>query len=188
MKSKNKKEKKETKIKTRKTRKIRKTRKTRNNKKKETKINKDYNPNKNFFIPSSRLNKAQRKYCHCLMNVRRESFRNPYGMCINILKSDNLVNYSKPDFKTLKKNKSQKKKYNKDQFNPNYTNCLLNYDLYKYNIRQIRLLAEEKDIKIYWINNGKKQFYKKNTLINKIIENYLNSKNKNKNESNNKKK
>ena len=41
--------------------------------------------------------------------------------------------------------------------NPKITHCLMNYDLYKYDIKQIRHLAQEKKIPIYYYKSSKSQ-------------------------------
>ena len=86
-----------------------------------------------YFIPQSRLNRGQRKYCHCLMKSRHE--QNHYGKCINLFR--NNIDRTK-------------------------TNCFLNYDLEKYSLKEIKLLCKERNVKLYYIrNNKKKKFYQK---------------------------
>ena len=137
----------------------------------------NYDPNIDFFQTNSRLNPSQRKYCHCLMSVRKNKKKtSPYGICIGIMKKKKLIDY---------KLKSSKYSYKKKplKINPKITNCLMNYDLYKYDINQIRDLATEKKLPIYYIKNNKnkktkkkKIYLTKRTLISKIINNYLSKK------------
>jgi hypothetical protein len=121
--------------------------------KRQTKIrvkprSKSYNPDNDYFINNARINSTQRKYCHCLMSARNnlKNDKLPYGICIGYMKKQNLLNPSK---KTNTYNYKQSKKYY-PQMNPKITHCLMNYDLYKYNIKQIRHLANEKGIRAYY--------------------------------------
>ena len=116
----------------------------------------------NLFLVTSRLNIPQRKYCKCLMSVRKTQ-KNPYPICIHSLRKTNLVNY------TLKSTKNAK-----FQFNPSRTNCILNYDLAKFTLEDVQLLAKERKIPTTYLDNKKKRKpYQKNTLINKLVTNYL---------------
>ena len=116
----------------------------------------------NLFLVSSRLNVPQRKYCKCLMNVRRTK-KNPYPICIYSMRSTNRVNYSLKSTKGIT-----------HQFNPARTNCILNYDFSKFPLTDIQLLAKERKIQITYLNKKKKRLeYKKETLIHKLTTNYL---------------
>lgn len=116
----------------------------------------------NLFLVTSRLNIPQRKYCKCLMSVRKTQ-KNPYPICIHSLRKTNLVNYT---LKSTKKTKTQ--------FNPSRTNCILNYDLEKFTLEDVQLLAKERKIPITYLDKKKKRKpYQKNTLINKLVTNYL---------------
>ena len=116
----------------------------------------------NLFLVSSRLNIPQRKYCKCLMSVRR-SKKNPYPICIYSMRSTNRVNYSLKSTKGIT-----------HQFNPARTNCILNYDFTKFPLKDIQLLAKERKIPITYLNKTKKRVeYKKETLIHKLTTNYL---------------
>lgn len=120
----------------------------------------------NLFLPTSRLNLPQRKYCKCLMSVRRAA-KNPYPICIYSLRQTNRVNYNKTTT-------SKKTKKSKNQFNPARTNCLLNYDYTKFDLKDLQLLAKERKIPItYQTKNKKQKPFKKETLIHKLTENYL---------------
>lgn len=147
----------------------------------------NYDPNQDYFKTNARLNSSQRKYCHCLMNVRKNKKSvSPYPICISFMKKQKILDYN------LKSNKYNYKKSKKTplKVNPKITHCLMNYDLYKYDIQQVRHLAQEKKIPIYYLTKSnrknnkkhkkhltnkktKKTYLTKNTLISKIIDNYL---------------
>ena len=138
-----------------------KTSKSKTPKSKTTKT-KSKTKKENLFLVTSRLNVPQRKYCKCLMSVRKTQ-KNPYPICIHSLRKTNLVNY------TLKSTKNAK-----TQFNPSRTNCILNYDLAKFTLEDVQLLAKERKIPITYLDTKKKRKpYQKNTLINKLVTNYL---------------
>ena len=152
-----------------------KTKKTKTSKSKTTKTKsktsktKSKTKKENLFLVTSRLNIPQRKYCKCLMSVRKTQ-KNPYPICIHSLRKSNLVNY------TLKSTKNAK-----TQFNPSRTNCILNYDLAKFTLEDVQLLAKERKIPITYLDKKKKRKpYQKNTLINKLVTNYLKNKTKSK--------
>ena len=153
---------------------------------KKSKKNNSVSQKSNLFLPTSRLNISQRKYCKCLMSVRR-SGKNPYPICISALRSTNRVNFNKTT-------NSKKTKKSKKQFNPTFTNCMLNYDFTKFDLKDIQNLAKERKITISYVDkNKKRKEYKKETLIHKLTSNYLknkvktNKKNKSKNTKNTKK-
>ena len=124
---------------------------------------------RNFFLPTSRLNISQRKYCKCLMSVRRTN-KNPYPICITALRSTNRVNFNKTP-------NSKKTKKNKKQFNPALTNCILNYNFTNFDLKDIQNLAKERKIPVSYLDkNKKRKQYKKETLIHKLVSNYLNNK------------
>ena len=148
--------------------------KTQKSQKSQKKSNIQYNPSIDFFQTNARLNSTQRKYCHCLMTLRKnKKVTSPYPICTSFLKKKKLLDYN------LKSNKYNYKKSKKraPQMNPKITHCLMNYDLYKYDLDQIQSLALEKKIPIYYYKssnkNRTKQFLTKNTLISKIKSKYL---------------
>ena len=136
----------------------------------KVKSKKKYDQINDFFKTNARLSPTQRKYCHCLMNVRKTIKKgSPYPICISFLKKKKLLDFN---ISSNKYNyKKSKKEYQK--MNPKLTHCLMNYDLYKYDLKQIQHLASEKKIPIYYKINSKKKYYTKNGLISKIIDNYL---------------
>jgi len=145
--------------------KTKKTKTTKTKTKSKTTNTKSKTKKENLFLVTSRLNVPQRKYCKCLMSVRKTQ-KNPYPICIHSLRKSNLVNY------TLKSTKNAK-----TQFNPSRTNCILNYDLAKFTLEDVQLLAKERKIPITYLNKKKKRKpYQKNTLINKLVTNYLKNK------------
>ena len=138
----------------------------------KTKTNKNNNlstQKPNLFLPTSRLNKSQRKYCKCLMSVRRTA-KNPYPICVYSLRQTGRVDFTKTP-------SSKKTKKSKKQFNPARTNCILNYNYDNFDLKDIQLLAKERKIPISYLNKKRKRVqYKKDTLIHKLTENYLKNK------------
>ena len=123
----------------------------------------------NLFLPTSRLNKSQRKYCKCLMSVRRTA-KNPYPICVYSLRQTGRVDFTKTP-------SSKKTKKSKKQFNPARTNCILNYNYANFDLKDVQLLAKERKIPISYLNKKRKRVqYKKDTLIHKLTENYLKNK------------
>lgn len=150
---------------------------------------------KEKFNRSSTLTKIQRKYCDCLMKVRsndnkpyigktsktskKYDFKSfPYAVCYSSLRKSKKMN-------TTKKNKKLFHKILK----PESTNCLMNYNMDNYTLKDIQSLAKEKNIPtMYRAKNKNKTLlsYKKSTLITKLTKDYIDkkkSKNKSKNKS-----
>ena len=134
------------------------------------------NPNNkksvNYFITQSRLNRGQRKYCHCIMKLRSSKTKkkkgiNPYPQCINL--SYVFANQFKKDMKL------NKEEYNPLQFNINKTNCVMNYDYSNYDLKDIQAFCLEKKIPISYKFKEKTLYYKKGKLVEKLIKNYLNN-------------
>jgi len=154
-----------------------KTKKTKSKTSKTSKSKTSKSKKENLFLVTSRLNVPQRKYCKCLMGVRKTQ-KNPYPICVYSLRKTNLVNYSLTSTKKVK-----------HQFNPSRTNCILNYDLTKFTLEDVQLLAKERKIPTTYLDKKKKRKpYQKNTLIHKLVTNYLKNKNKSKTKSKSKKK
>ena len=63
---------------------------------------------------------------------------------------------------------------------PKQTNCIMNYDFSKYDYREVQLLAKEKGVPLKFFKDGKMYYFKKITLVKKMISKYLNN-NKHKN-------
>ena len=144
---------------------------TKNNK--DNKSNKDNKKTKkvvNYFITQSRLNRGQRKYCHCVMklrasNTKKQKKSNPYSICKNLTR--NFANNYQKEMK-LKEGD-----YNPLSFDVNKTNCVMNYNYTNYSLKEIQALCLEKDIPITYKRNNKTLYYKKEKLIDKLIRNYL---------------
>ena len=112
------------------------------------------NNEQNLFVPTARLNRGQRKYCHCLMQVRTLK-KVPYGICRNMSYQTMIRNPGQPGLR----------------FNPKYTNCIMNYDYSKYSLNDIKALAKERGIPI--INNKTGRPNNKNTLVQLLTKRYI---------------
>lgn len=133
----------------------------------ELNLNKYKSSGDKYFNPQARLNKGQRGYCHCLMkkrfNSKTKKKENPYSFCKGL---------------AIKKGNKNKSKLKKGQYNQYYvdfrkTNCVMNYKYDDYSIQEIQAFCQEKNIPISYINKlGKKQYFKKNKLIELLINNY----------------
>jgi hypothetical protein len=106
-----------------------------------------------YFLPHARLNRGQRRYCHCLMKARTtKTGRTLYGFCRTIAPkpkaNNNLVanNKTKKSKKTKQSNKT--KQNSQYVFNPLKTNCVMSYDYNDYSITEVRALCKEKGIAI----------------------------------------
>jgi hypothetical protein len=102
---------------------------------------------KDHFLKYARLARVSRKYCSCVMEVRKKSNGsiNPYAVCIN----------------SVYKTRKLKKPYNLE--------CGLNYDLDSYSLEHIQQYAKEKNIPLTYINKeGKKKERSKGYLIRKL--------------------
>lgn len=130
-------------------------------------LNKYKSSGNKYFNPQARLNKGQRGYCHCLMkkryNSKTKKKENPYSFCKGL---------------AIKKGNKYKTKLKKGQYNQYYvdfrkTNCVMNYKYDDYTIQEIQAFCQEKKIPISYINKeNKKQYFKKNKLIELLINNY----------------
>jgi hypothetical protein len=122
------------------------------------------------FISTSRLNRGQRKYCHCLMQVRSANARqinqsgapkkltqknNPYGICRNMSYQTMLKNRGQPAYR----------------FKPKKTNCIMNYEYSQYSLADVQALAQERNIPIF--NNKTDRPYAKSTLIQLLTSRYI---------------
>jgi len=155
-----------------------------NNTKKLTKVKQDidFDNNKkniiqtNYFITQSRLNRGQRKYCHCIMKLRSNtktkklsSNKSHYPVCKKLV-NDFAIQFQK-DMKLTSKD------YNPYKYDSNKTNCVMNYDYSKYNVKDIQAFCREKGISISFKNKeGKKHTYSKDKLVEKLVKHYLKNK------------
>ena len=108
-----------------------------------------------YFIPTARLNKGQRKLCHCIMKIRPQ--QPPYSIC-----------YSQA-YKTMKsppKGESVKQY----KFIPKYTNCVMNYNYNNYSLDEIRAFCTEKKIQTM---SPKGIPYGKSALIRELTKHYV---------------
>lgn len=129
----------------------------------------------NYFITQSRLNRGQRKYCHCIMKLRSKNKtkkqinnKSHYPVCKK-LTNDFAVQYQK--------NMNLKSyDYNPYQYNLNKTNCIMNYDYSNYPLKDIQGLCQEKGISISFKSKDKEQPYSKDKLVDKLVKNYLTNK------------
>jgi len=119
------------------------------------KSNKNTQKKKSMFLPTSRLKQGQRKYCHCLMQVRTQRKINPYAICRNM------------SYKTLQANKGQ----SAFRFVPRKTNCIMNYDYSKYELEDVQALAHERGIPLYNPKTGKQN--NKTTLVQLLTNHYI---------------
>lgn len=85
---------------------------------------------KSMFLATSRLNRGQRKYCHCLMQVRTQKNIKPYAICKNMSYKIMKATHGQPAFR----------------FNPHNTNCVMNYDYSQYTLSDLQALARESGI------------------------------------------
>jgi hypothetical protein len=107
-----------------------------------------------MFLPTSRLNRGQRKYCHCLMSVRTPK-QSPYGIC------------SLQSYRTMKANPGQRA----FRFIPRKTNCIMNYDYTQYSLEDVQNLAVERGIPLSNPKTGKQN--NKTTLVQLLTNRYI---------------
>ncbi len=107
------------------------------------------------FLSTSRLNRGQRKYCHCLMKVRTLKKILPYGICKNMSYKTMRANSNNPCFR----------------FKPQKTNCIMNYDYSKYSLADVQNLAKERGIPLYNSKTGRVN--NKNTIIQLLTKRYI---------------
>ncbi len=99
----------------------------------------------NHFLKYARLSRVSRKYCSCVMEVRKKTQTKPYGICVN----------------SVYKTRKLKKPFNLE--------CGLNYDLDSYSLEHIQEYAKEKNIPLTYINkDGKETDRSKSFLIRKL--------------------
>lgn len=110
-------------------------------------------PPKSPFLATSRLNRSQRKYCHCLMQIRTQKKKNPYGICLY------------QSAYTLKTHPEL------PRFDKRRTNCIMNYDYSQYPIEYVQDLANEKGLAITNPKTGKP--FNKTTLVQRLTAYYI---------------
>jgi hypothetical protein len=118
-----------------------------------------------YFLPHARLNRGQRRYCHCLMKSRK-GMGQPYSFCNSI---------ARKDWAKGKRNKSQAKQY---YFDIMKTNCVMNYDYNDYSLEEVQAFATEKNIPLFTTTTTstgtKKKYHTKDKLVQLLVQNYLN--------------
>lgn len=141
---------------------------------KKTKKNTEEKPSyqRRYFLPHARLNRGQRKYCHCLMKARL-STKNPYAAC-----------------QVMRQRVAQSAKTTKDKrqltFKPSATNCIMSYDYSDYTLEEVQKLAKEKGIPVTYntavtnkksttTQKAKYKPYSKDKLVEKITQKYISS-------------
>jgi hypothetical protein len=108
-----------------------------------------------LFLATSRLNRGQRKYCNCLMQVRTQKKIKPYGICRNMSYRIMQANRKQPAFR----------------FMPQKTNCIMNYDYSQYTLADVQALARESGIATHNTKTGKQN--NKTTLIQLLTKRYI---------------
>lgn len=108
-----------------------------------------------YFLPHARLNRGQRKYCHCLMKARPTA-KNAYAVCQSMRAR-------------VGRQAKTKKARRQLTFNPYSTNCVMSYDFNDYTLKEVQALAKEKGITTTYITkptikNNKKYRNKRNTM------------------------
>lgn len=110
---------------------------------------------KPMFLATSRLNRGQRKYCHCLMQVRTLKKIKPYAICKNMSYVIMQANRGQPAFR----------------FKPSDTNCIMNYDYSQYTLQDVRAIARESGIPTHNPKTGKPN--NKTTLVQLLTNRYI---------------
>lgn len=123
-------------------------------KKRKQTIKQTQKKRQSMFLPTSRLNRGQRKYCHCLMSIRSKNIV-PYGIC------------SAQSYRTSKQNPTIKSL----KFNPRKTNCIMNYDYNQYSLTDVQKLATERGISLSNTKTGKPN--NKTSLVQLLTNRYI---------------
>ncbi len=111
-----------------------------------------------YFLPQARLNKGQRKYCHCLMRVRANLGQKAYPVC----------KYYASRFKVPAG--ESKSSY---WVNTQKVNCVMNYQYSDYSLKEVQAFCTEKHIPItYLAKDGTTKYYSKNKLVEFLTRNY----------------
>ena len=114
-----------------------------------------------FFLPHARLNRGQRRYCHCLMKARTQRRGNHYSFCKGVAKAD--------------QNKSKKitpaSRARQYQFDIAKTNCVMSYDYNDYTVAEVRAFCKEKGLPIR--DPKTKTYYPRARLVQLLTTHYL---------------
>ena len=98
---------------------------------------------KNLFVKRATLNKTERKYCSCLVDVRGKGSYNPYGVCTKSV--------------YISKGKRRNK----------FVNCEASYNYEKMSKDSLKELAKEKKLSIKK-KGSNKEMASKSVLISRI--------------------
>ena len=138
-------------------------------KKRYTVLNKNNMDSRNkthkYFLPHARLNRGQRRFCHCIMKARVSKPKGThYGFCQGIAKID----WAKA--KTMR-NKTKARQY---YFAINKTNCIMNYDYNDYSLSEVQAFVAEKGLPLFEVDaSGNKKYYPKDRLVQLLVTNYI---------------
>lgn len=118
-----------------------------------------------YFLPQARLNKGQRKYCHCLMKSRPTKKKAAYFVC-------------KQMSSKTQKNLPPGANPNQYKLNPRRTNCVLNYQYSDYSLAEVQAFCLEKGIPVsYTVSTGPdagtQRTYRQDKLVEFLIRNYV---------------
>ena len=117
-----------------------------------------------YFLPHARLNRGQRRFCHCIMKARTSNPGKHYGFCQGLAKID----WAKA--KTMR----NKTKARQNFFKINKTNCVMNYDYNDYSLEDVRAFAAEKGIPLFEYDaKGMPVYYPKDRLVQLLVTNYI---------------
>ena len=126
-----------------------------------TKTKKAKNSGYKYFLPHSRINRAQRKYCHCIMKARPEKG------------TPTVYNYCKAVVAKATAATPQDKR-KQMILDVNKTNCVSNYSYDDYTLTEIRAFMKEKGLPTSEINAaGKRVNYSRDRLVQILIQNYI---------------
>ncbi len=140
--------------------KSKKSKRTRKKNEKNTKIN--------MFRKESRLTKEQRKYCNCLMKVRKSTYDRKYdGNMHYYICRRGIIGRLMKDRKINQKDAEKRLNIR--------INCGLNYNLGEYDIEELRAYAKELGVATYRkLKSGKIKMTPKHTLVRNIYNKVLN--------------
>lgn len=115
-----------------------------------------------YFLPQARLNKGQRKYCHCLMKARPTFQKRAYFICKGMSRrtQKNLPHGANPA---------------QYRFNTQRTNCVVNYQYSDYSLAEVQAFCREKGIPVTYTIPGTntERAYRKDKLVEFLIRNYI---------------
>ena len=125
------------------------------------------------FSIGARLSRNQRKYCSCLVDVRRSISNKKNGSAT--LGAEYPICYSSIRKRSGYNSKKKRKLFNQIM-KPGRMKCDLNYNYQEIDLKDVQLLAKSKKIPIKYKNKNtnKMTFYKKTTLVKKITQGTLN--------------